>query len=259
MSDSLHSLPPLFIENIRTQLGNETESFLKTYLEPHTRGIRFRGTNTPVPAEDLLGKIPYVPNAYYLSNESRVGTTILHDAGAFYIQEPSAMAAAAVLAPKPTDTVLDLCAAPGGKSTQIAISFHPALLVSNEPIPSRAQILSSNIERMGIKNGIVTSAYPDQLRQKWPSFFDRILVDAPCSGEGMFRKDPQVRLEWTESSPAHCAGRQADILDAAADMLKPGGTLVYSTCTFNILENDQTISAFLSRHSDFSLMPFSLS
>ncbi len=258
MSDTLHALPPLFIENIRTQLGNETEAFLKTYLDPHTRGIRFRDDRTPMPSEDLIGKIPYVPHAYYLANTSRAGATILHDAGAYYIQEPSAMAAAAVLAPKPTDTVLDLCAAPGGKSTQIAMSFHPALLVSNEPIPSRAQILSSNIERMGIENCIVTSAYPDQLRLKWTYFFDRILVDAPCSGEGMFRKDPQARLEWSEASPAHCAERQAGILDAAADMLKPGGTLVYSTCTFNTLENDQSITAFLTRHPDFSLVPFSL-
>ena len=251
-------LPAAFLHNMQKMLGSDFESFLASYHQPSLRGLRFRDNRLPLPAAELEGQIMYAPNAYYLSQHSTAGATPLHEAGAFYIQEPSAMTAAAVLAPTDGDRVLDLCAAPGGKSTQLAMSANLSLLVANEPIGNRAQILSRNIERMGIANAIVTSAYPDQLAKKWSGFFDKILVDAPCSGEGMFRKHPETRLEWPENSPQHCAERQLDILSSAALMLREGGRLVYSTCTFNGIENEGVVTAFLAAHPDFQTCAFAL-
>jgi len=252
------SLPSAFLSNMQKLLGNDFEAFLASYQQPSLRGLRFRDDRSPLLSVELEGPILYAKNAYYLSRNSSAGATPLHEAGAFYIQEPSAMTAAAVLEPQHGDRVLDLCAAPGGKSTQLAMSANLALLVANEPIGNRAQILSRNIERMGITNAIVTSAYPDQLARKWPGFFDKILVDAPCSGEGMFRKHPETRAGWTESSPQHCAERQLDILSSAAVMLREGGRLVYSTCTFNDTENEGVVSAFLAAHPEFHTCSFSL-
>lgn len=251
-------LPQAFLENIKRMLGADYSAFLSSYSRPFKRGLRFRDERLPLAENELEGRIPYAKNAYYLSKDSLAGATPLHEAGAFYIQEPSAMTAAAVLAPKAGDCVLDLCAAPGGKSTQLAMSANLHLLVANEPISNRAQILSRNIERMGIKNAIVTSAYPNQLARKWPEYFDKILVDAPCSGEGMFRKHPETRAEWNEQSPVHCAERQLDILNSAAKMLRPGGRMVYSTCTFNDVENEGVLASFLASHPDFHLHAFSL-
>ena len=243
---------------IQEMLGSDFEAFLSSYQLPYYRGLRFRSESPTLPENELEGRISYAKNAYYLSMSSLAGATPLHEAGAFYIQEPSAMTAAAVLAPQDGERVLDLCAAPGGKSTQLAMSAKLRLLVANEPIPNRAQILSRNIERMGIANAIVTSAYPEQLAAKWPEYFDKILVDAPCSGEGMFRKHPETRAEWNEQSPGICAQRQLDILTSAAKMLRPGGRMVYSTCTFNNIENEGVLQSFLTAHSDFHLRAFSL-
>ena len=169
------------------------------------------------------------------------------------------MTAVSVLAPQPGDRVLDLCAAPGGKSTQIAaLMGGDGLLVANEPIPSRAQILSRNVERMGVRNAVVTSAYPQELAPHFMGFFDRILVDAPCSGEGMFRRQIEARGEWTENAPLGCADRQMEILEEAAKMLAPGGHMVYSTCTFNDTENEGVLARFLALHPEFSLEAFAL-
>lgn len=251
-------LPEAFLKHTQQMLGADFSAFLGSYDQPYQRGLRFRDERIPLAADDLQGRILYAKNAYYLAINSIAGATPLHEAGAFYIQEPSAMTAAAVLNPQDGERVLDLCAAPGGKSTQLAMSADLALLVANEPIPNRAQILSRNIERMGIRNAIVTSAYPDQLAKKWPGYFDKILVDAPCSGEGMFRKHPETRAEWNDQSPIHCAERQLDILSSAAKMLRAGGRLVYSTCTFNRYENEGVLESFLAAHSDFHLCAFSL-
>ncbi|WP_244863253.1 RsmB/NOP family class I SAM-dependent RNA methyltransferase, partial [Paenibacillus cisolokensis] len=164
------------------------------------------------------------------------------------------MSAAELLDARPGEMILDLAAAPGGKTTQIAGRMQgQGLLVANEIHPARAKILSENIERMGIRNAVVVSASPDRLAARFPAFFDRIMLDAPCSGEGMFRKDPDAVREWSESQVAFCAERQSGILDDAAVMLRPGGTLVYSTCTFNRAENEDTIEAFLTRHPSFTL------
>ena len=253
--NSNYPLPDAFVSSIRAQLGPEAEAFFASYEKPSLRGIRFRDERRPVDKAELLSPIPYARNAFFLSNESTAGAAPLHEAGAYYLQEPSAMAAAAVLAPQDGDRVLDLCSAPGGKATQLAASARLSLLVANEPVPSRAQILSRNIERMGIRCAVVTSAYPQQLAAKWPQFFDKILVDAPCSGEGMFRRHPETRAEWTPDSPARCHSRQNEILDSAASMLRAGGHLVYSTCTFNCLENEETIDVFLNTHNNFRLLP----
>lgn len=248
-----------FVSMIAGQLKEELPAFLKAMEEPAVRGLRLnrrfvREEDLP----DLMGPVSWAADGYYLSADSRLGQSPAHEAGAFYIQEPSAMAAAEVLAPGPNDLVLDLCAAPGGKSTQLSKKLSGGTLVANEVHPARAKILSSNIERMGCTNTVVTSAAPEKLCALWPDTFDAILVDAPCSGEGMFRKNPEAAEEWQPGSPAGCAERQKGILDCAAKMLRPGGRLAYSTCTFNRLENDEQIAAFLSRHPEFEALPFAL-
>lgn len=252
---SEYPLPDAFIQQMLPLLGDEAEAFFASYADAPRRGIRFRDARRPLPPADLTGEIPYARNGCYLAADSPAGALPLHEAGAYYLQEPSAMAAAAVLCAQDGDRVLDLCAAPGGKSTQLAMSANLRLLVANEPVPARAQVLSRNMERMGVANAVVTCAYPDALADRWPQFFDKILVDAPCSGEGMFRRHPETRAEWSADAPQRCHERQVQILTAAARMLRPGGRLVLSTCTFNAIENEGTVRAFLQAHSHFRLLP----
>ena len=165
------------------------------------------------------------------------------------------MAPAELLDPQPGERVLDLCAAPGGKSTQLAAAMAGrGLLVCNEINPKRAKILAGNIERMGASNALVLSEHPARLAERFAGFFDRILVDAPCSGEGMFRKEAAAVTDWSEETVRMCSRRQQEILHSAAAMLRPGGHLVYSTCTFSPEENEGTISAFLHAHADFSVL-----
>lgn len=250
--------PDGWIEQMKGLLGPELPDFLHSYEEAPARGIRMR-LGLPPPSE-AASPIPWAENAYYLPLDSCAGTMPAHEAGAYYLQEPSAMAAAAALHPLPGEKILDLCAAPGGKSTQLSAFLQgTGTLVCNEPVPSRARVLSRNIERMGIPNAIVISALPEELSPRWPLWFDKILVDAPCSGEGMFRRHPETRQEWNAGAPAGCAARQLHILSHAAKMLRPGGRMAYSTCTFNALENEGVIQSFLHAHPDFSLCPFSLS
>ena len=199
-------------------------------------------------------KVSWANEAYYFDENVRPGKHPYHEMGLYYIQEPSAMSAAALLAPKPGMRVLDLCAAPGGKSTQLATYLGDSgLLVSNEINTQRSRILSQNIERMGIKNAIVTNEDSFVLASHFPGFFNAIQVDAPCSGEGMFRKLPEAIEQWSMENVAICAARQKEILDNAAVMLKPGGVIVYSTCTFSKEENEDVIEYFLERHPDFTL------
>lgn len=227
---------------------------------PAVRGLR---VNTlKVSAEQLekllpwpLAPSPFSAAGFVLPPEAEgLGLHPLHHAGAYYLQEPSAMSAVTALAPEPGERVLDLCAAPGGKSTQIAACLAGrGLLWSNEVVPGRARVLLSNLERMGIRNAAVSSCRPDVLCRALSGFFDRVLVDAPCSGEGMFRKDARAAEEW---SPAHveaCAARQKAILRSAADALRGGGVLVYSTCTFSPEENEGVLSAFLDERPEFVL------
>lgn len=178
-----------------------------------------------------------------------------HEAGVYYIQEPSAMAPVAFLGVKPGEKILDLCAAPGGKSTQIAGRMQgQGLLVSNEIHPQRARILSENVERLGIRNCLVLNESPERLAEVFPDYFDRILVDAPCSGEGMFRKNENAGEEWSPENVEQCAARQDGILDCAVAMLRPGGRLVYSTCTFAPQEDEGSVSRLLGRHSEMEIL-----
>lgn len=256
----MNSLPQAFVDRMAAQLGDELPAFLRTYEEPCLRGIRLNPLKPTAERPEGLGEaIPWEPTGYYLSQESRAGADILHEAGAWYLQEPSAMIPAAVLNARPGERILDLCAAPGGKTTQSALRMAgQGTLVCNEPVRDRAKILSRNVERMGITNAVVVSAWPEELAALWPGSFDAIQCDAPCSGEGMFRRHPETRDEWTPESPAGCAKRQGDILDSAAVMLRPGGRLVYSTCTLSRTENEDVVEAFLRRHGDFELAAFDL-
>ena len=261
----MQPLPKEFEEQMKRLLG---EAGLFAYLDalnqPYTRALRvnllLRPDGTPpCPIEGLGAPVPWAKGAYFVEGDARPGLSPLHEGGLFYMQEPSALTAVTALDPHPGERVLDLCAAPGGKSTQIAaLMAGRGLLCCNEPIPSRAQILSRNIERMGVRNAVVLSAMPDALAPRFPAFFDRILVDAPCSGEGMFRRQPEARDEWDADAPRRCADRQMEILAQAAKMLRPGGTMVYSTCTFNDTENEGVLRRFLALHPEFSLVPFAL-
>ena len=251
-----------FLAEIRSLLGAETEAFLLEMERPYAHTLRlnpFR-ENAEAAAEPFIeGPVEWCQNGRYYKDDTRPGLSPLHFAGAYYIQEASAMAPATALNVQPGDRVLDLCAAPGGKSGQLAAALMgEGLLVSNEPEPSRVKILSATMERLGVANSIVVNSLPEKLSPVLPKFFDKILVDAPCSGEGMFRRDPATRAEWTPASPEGCASRQAFILDHAAKMLRPGGRMAYSTCTFNRAENEKTIKAFLERHPEFSPVSFSL-
>ena len=239
-------------------------AYLAALDQPYTRALRInlllRPDGTPsCPIDGLGAPVPWAKGAYFVEGGARPGLSPLHEGGLFYMQEPSALTAVTALDPQPGERVLDLCAAPGGKSTQIAaLMARRGLLVCNEPVPNRAQILSRNVERMGVRNAVVVSALPDALAPRFPAFFDRILVDAPCSGEGMFRRQPEARDEWNADSPRRCADRQMEILEQAAKMLRPGGTMVYSTCTFNDTENEGVLKRFLALHPEFALQPFAL-
>lgn len=258
------NLPIEFEKKMKAFLGNEWDDFLYSYDNNRFQALRFNTLKVQSPEERMrilkvLGissdkRVSWANEAYYFDENVRPGKHPYHEMGLYYIQEPSAMSAAALLAPKPGMRVLDLCAAPGGKSTQLATYLGDrGLLVSNEINTQRSRILSQNIERMGIKNAIVTNEDSFVLASHFPGFFNAIQVDAPCSGEGMFRKLPEAIEQWSPENVAICAARQKEILDNAAVMLKPGGVIVYSTCTFSKEENEDVIEYFLERHPDFTL------
>lgn len=258
------NLPIEFEKKMKAFLGNEWDDFLYSYDNNRFQALRFNTLKVQSPEERMRilktlkissdKKVSLADEAYYFDENVRPGKHPYHEMGLYYIQEPSAMSAAALLAPKPGMRVLDLCAAPGGKSTQLATYLGDSgLLVSNEINTQRSRILSQNIERMGIKNAIVTNEDSFVLASHFPGFFNAIQVDAPCSGEGMFRKLPEAIEQWSMENVAICAARQKEILDNAAVMLKPGGVIVYSTCTFSKEENEDVIEYFLERHPDFTL------
>ncbi len=258
------NLPIEFEKKMKAFLGNEWDDFLYSYDNNRFQALRFNTLKVQSQEERMRilktlkissdKKVSWADEAYYFDENVRPGKHQYHEMGLYYIQEPSAMSAAALLAPKPGMRVLDLCAAPGGKSTQLATYLGDSgLLVSNEINTQRSRILSQNIERMGIKNAIVTNEDSFVLASHFPGFFNAIQVDAPCSGEGMFRKLPEAIEQWSMENVAICAARQKEILDNAAVMLKPGGTIVYSTCTFSREENEDVIECFLERHPDFTL------
>ncbi len=209
-------------------------------------------SDNPNSAGSNIPSVPWDPDGLYYDPASKPGKSILHEAGLYYMQEASAMLPGHLLAPQPGERILDLCAAPGGKSVQLGMAMKGnGLLVSNEIHPGRAAILSENIERMGIPNVLVTNEDPTRLATHFPFFFDRILVDAPCSGEGMFRKHPEAALEWSPENVTMCSERQLMILESAHVMLRPGGRMVYSTCTFSEEENENVIREFIRRHPEY--------
>ena len=253
---------PEFIRQMEAMLGDDTSAFLQSLDQPAARALRVNDLRNAssvhsIPFVDT--RVPWSIDGYYIRPDARPGSDPAHALGAYYLQEASAMLSVQVLDPKPNERILDLCAAPGGKSTQIAARMMGSgLLVSNEPVPSRAKLLRENLERMGAINAVAVNAYPQQLAKQWGAIFDAVLVDAPCSGEGMFRREPAAREEWNPTAPEGCARRQAEILDSAAQLVRSGGRLVYSTCTFNRLENEENIAAFLKRHPEFEPEDFEI-
>ena len=238
---------------------SDYERFEQLLSQPPFKGIRINTLKFDIKRADelrlSLEPTPFCPTGFYVGEESGLGKLAWHHAGAFYCQDPSATAAVEALSPQPFERVLDMCAAPGGKTTQIAAHRkNTGLLVANEVVKNRAQILVSNIERLGVKNAAVTSLMPDRIAELLPGFFDRVLVDAPCSGEGMFRKEEAAVREWSPEHVETCAVRQRKILDCAAQCLCDGGKLVYSTCTFSPQENELCIASFLSDHPEFELL-----
>ena len=255
-------LPYKFEERMREMLGGEYEGFIDAFEnEPIYSGIRINslrhGAHEAVKKVfGALESIPWCHDGFYVDKSKISGNHPLHLAGLIYFQEPSAMCAAEALPINEGDYVLDLCAAPGGKSTQAGAKLNnTGLLAANEIVRSRAEILSSNIERMGLTNAVVTNESPDALAKKYPEFFDKIIVDAPCSGEGMFRKEPQAVTEWSSEHTVSCGERQKNILSSAMTMLKPGGMLVYSTCTFAPEENEKIAAWLVEKGMELMEMP----
>lgn len=254
-------LPQDFVGRMKAMLGEEYEAFEASYEQRKYQSLRINSLKTD--KEDFLenapfqlSPIPWCENGYYYEAEDTPGKHPYHEAGIYYIQEPSAMAPVEYLDVKPGERVLDLCAAPGGKSTQIAVKMQgQGMLICNEIHPARAKILSENVERLGITNAVVLNETPARLTDMFEGYFDKILVDAPCSGEGMFRKNEDACTEWSLENVRICGERQDEILDCAASMLKPGGRIVYSTCTFAPIENEGSIYRFLNRHEEFDVVP----
>ena len=246
-------LPEEFLLRMKHQLGDEYDAFLQSLERPRAVALRFNPLKGERPVLPFVGDpVPWEGEGFYYDPESRPGLHVYHEAGVYYLQEASAMAPVALLDPQPGERVCDLCAAPGGKTTQIAgRMLGRGFLLCNEINPKRAKILSRNIERMAVSNALVTNEHPERLAQKYPGFFDRVLVDAPCSGEGMFRKEEAAVTDWSQETVEMCARRQAEILHSAARLVRPGGRLVYSTCTFAPEEDEQAVEAFLAAHPEF--------
>lgn len=253
-------LPEQFLSRLRNQLGAEFDDYLASLDRPRAVALRYNPLKTDEfpPLPFVQDPVPWAENGFYYDPDSRPGLHVWHEAGLYYLQEASAMAPVTLLDPQPGELVCDLCAAPGGKTTQIAAKMGgQGLLVCNEINPKRARILSRNIERMAVSNALVLNHHPSELERHFTGCFDRVLVDAPCSGEGMFRKEEAAVTDWSPETVAMCASRQAEILKTAAKLLRPGGRLVYSTCTFAPEEDEGVINQFLKSHPDFSILPLS--
>lgn len=256
----MKQLPIEFAERMKFILGDEYEEYIESFNEEPVRA--FRVNTDKISLEDfekinIFGKekIPYAATGYYL-NYDKIGNHPYHHAGMIYVQEPAAIAPAECIDIEPQWKILDMCAAPGGKSTQLKNKQgQNGILVSNEIISSRCRILTGNIERLGLCNTVTTCMDTSKLARLFPDTFDLIMVDAPCSGEGMFRKDENAIDEWSVQNVEKCAARQAEILENAAVTLKNGGYIIYATCTFSLEENEMTVDAFLQRHPEFELVP----
>ncbi|MBP3441329.1 MAG: RNA methyltransferase [Clostridia bacterium] len=251
-------LPAEFTSRMKNLLGDDYDKFIASFDESPVRS--FRVNTKKISEKDFITinpfggeKISYAEGAYYFDYDG-IGNHPYHHAGMIYIQDPAAMSAVASVDIEPDWKILDLCAAPGGKSTQAASKLENGLLVSNEIIPSRCKILTGNIERMGIRNAITTCSDVKRLSNLFGEEFDLVIVDAPCSGEGMFRKDETAINEWSTANVNLCADRQDEILSYAKDFVCEGGYLLYSTCTYSPEENEMCIDRFLAENKNFELV-----
>lgn len=254
-------LPVTFVENMKKILGDELPAYLESYEKPRFMGLRVNTSKISVEEFERINpfqslkRVPWVPNGYYYTEEDAPTHHPYYYAGLYYIQEPSAMTPASVLPVEEGERVLDLCAAPGGKATELAAKLnHTGLLVANDASASRTKALLKNLEVFGMPNILITSEMGDKLDSYFHEYFDKILIDAPCSGEGMFRKQAHMIPAWEKQGPAVFAAMQREILKQAAELLKPGGIMLYSTCTFSELENEGSIDGFLKEHPDFHLL-----
>lgn len=253
----MKNLPEAFVTRMKNLLQNEYPDFEKALNEKSVRAFRVNTQKISVADFEKINpfsteKIPYVDNGYYFENE-KIGLHPYHHAGVIYVQEPAAMAPAECVEIKDNWHIADMCAAPGGKSTQLKNKIPNGVLLSNEIIPSRCRTLMGNIERLGLTNTVTTCMDTSLLADIFEKRFDLVICDAPCSGEGMFRKDDTAINEWSEENVQMCARRQAEILDNAARLVIGGGYIVYATCTFSLQENEMTVDTFLRRHSNFTL------
>lgn len=254
-------LPDTFLKEMQELLKEEFPAYVKSFKEESVQGIRVN--TAKISAEDFqkiapfaLERVPWTENGFYVCQKEQISRHPYYFAGLYYVQEPSAMLPAATLKAQPGDRVLDLCAAPGGKATELGGRLsREGLLLANDISHSRAKALLKNLELAGIGNVMVSSALPENLKTEYTEFFDKILIDAPCSGEGMFRRDPAMLKSYEEHGPLYYAKIQKEILENAVPMLKPGGKLVYSTCTFSRLENEETIRWVLERFPEMHLVP----
>lgn len=259
-------LPELYQESMKTLLGEEYEQYLESFEKPFSRGIRVN-TRKWTPGEcvsamrrsglcESLTPVPWISNGLFYEEGLKLSKNPYYYAGLYYLQEPSAMTPASVLPVNPGDRVLDLCAAPGGKSTELGAKLKgKGLLFANDISNSRAKALLKNLELFGIPNICVASESPEKLAVSYPEYFDKILVDAPCSGEGMFRREPDMVKDWLEKGPEYYGPVQREIVEQALKMLKPGGTMVYSTCTFSRTEDEEVILEVLEKHREMELIP----
>ena len=262
MSDNENKLPSEFLARMENMLGDEYKDFLlafdkeNPYIGMRISPLKENSKEAVFSEIESPERVLWCENGYYTDKKTISGKHPYHVGGLVYFQEPSAMLTVEALPIKEGDFVLDLCAAPGGKATQAAEKLGgTGLLVANEIIPKRAAILAENVQRMGIKNAVVTNETPEKLSSKYTEFFDKIIVDAPCSGEGMFKKEPQAVREWSIEHTISCGQRQKNILESAFKMLKGGGYLVYSTCTFAPCENEEVVLWVLENYPDVELVP----
>ncbi len=256
----MKKLPIKFVDRMKMLLGDGFEDYIMSLEQPPVKAFRVNTEKISLEEFEKINifgneKIPYVKNGYYLQYD-KIGNHPYHHAGIIYVQEPAAMAPAECMDICPDWKILDMCAAPGGKSTQLKLKLgQDGLLVSNEIIPSRCKILTGNIERLGLHNVITTCMDTGKLSKVFPKTFDMIMVDAPCSGEGMFRKEQIAIDEWSYENVQHCVIRQAEILENAVKLLKDGGYIVYATCTFSLEENEMMVDSFLQNHPEFEIVP----
>ncbi|WP_337034638.1 RsmB/NOP family class I SAM-dependent RNA methyltransferase [Paenibacillus illinoisensis] len=252
-------LPSIFEERMKNLLGDEFEQFMKSYEQSPHAGLRVNTLKISMEQFDELAPfdlrpIPWCGTGFYVPHGVKPGLHPYYHAGLYYIQEPSAMAPVELLGVQPGDHVLDLCAAPGGKSTQIAAKLQgKGVLVTNDIHSERTKALAKNVELYGVRNAVVLNESPERIAGAFPHYFNKVLIDAPCSGEGMFRKDEDMVKSWEHHSVEKCVLMQRDILETAAKLLAPGGTIVYSTCTFAPEENEAMIAEFLNLNPDFTV------